>query len=194
MHESTDLHDALESIFVTARTQRSFSDEDVDMSRLHDAYDLLKWAPTAYNSSPLRIAVMSSPDAREKLIPHMSPVNQRWVREAPGVMILCSDDEYTTGMISMGSPDELTARLSGDREIAASGALMQAAYFLICLRGVGLQVGPMTGADFAAIDNEFFFETSWRPFMVFVVGEHPTTLSERPRLRRLSVEDVFSVF
>ncbi|MDO5729822.1 MAG: malonic semialdehyde reductase [Actinomycetaceae bacterium] len=193
MDKSTDLSDVLQKIFVTARTQRSFNRKTVSMDRLHQAYDLIKWAPTAYNSSPLRIAVVTSSDKRETLASHMSPVNQQWVREAPVALILCADDEFTTGMKQMGSPEHLTTMLHGNGEIAASGALMQAAYLLIGLRAVGLDVGPMTGADFNAIDRDFFQDTSWRPFMVVVAGDEPTPQSERPRLNRLDTEDVFSV-
>ncbi|MDO5720705.1 MAG: malonic semialdehyde reductase [Actinomycetaceae bacterium] len=179
-------------IFAHMRTQRLFEPADITPERLKAVYDIIRWAPTAYNSCPMRVSVVDSDWARETLIPLMNPVNQASVRQAPAVVILSSDEDFPAGMSAMGAPESLTQTLAGRTELAESASFMQAAYYIIGLRAAGMNVGPMTGADFAGIEQEFFAGTSWKPFMVLVIGEEPQAGSERPRLKRLSADAVFN--
>lgn len=185
--------DALESLFTKAHTQRSFEPEDVDRSAVDSVYDVIKWAPTAFNSSALRISVVESDDARAKLAAHMSPGNTPHVEAAPLVLVLSYDAEFTKGMAQMGTPADLVDSLSGNMDLAYQSALMQAAYLIVGLRAAGFHVGPMTGGNFDGIREDLLSDTNLHPFMVVVAGRKPTTAGFRPRKGRLPAEDAVNV-
>lgn len=48
-------------LFREARTANAFTDEPVTEEQIQDVYDLVKYAPTAYNQQPLRIVLVRSP-------------------------------------------------------------------------------------------------------------------------------------
>ena len=64
--------EAQDLLFREARTANSFTDEPVSDEQMQAVYDLMKYAPTSMNSSPLRIVLVRSPEARERLVAHMS--------------------------------------------------------------------------------------------------------------------------
>jgi 3-hydroxypropanoate dehydrogenase len=58
--------------------------------------------------------------------------------------------------------------------VAATGnnnAHLQAGYFILAVRSLGFAAGPMTGADFAAIDAEFFPAGDQKSFLVVNIGQ-----------------------
>ena len=48
---------AADLLFREARTPNTFSSEPVADEQLRAAYDLIKWAPTAFNAQPLRVVL-----------------------------------------------------------------------------------------------------------------------------------------
>jgi len=64
-----------------------------------------------------------------------------------------------------------------------SGAL-QVAYFLLALRSVGLDAGPIGGFDSAKVDAEFFAGTSLRSNLIVNIGygDHSKLFPRSPRL------------
>lgn len=185
--------EAVEALFVEARTQRSFEPEKLDRSVVDKVYDLVKWAPTALNSSPMRVTVIESSDARDRIVERMAPVNKENVKNAPLLLVLSYDRDFPTGMVEMGSPQELAEKLVGNNELALQSATMQAAYLILGLRAAGLGACPMTGGDFEGIHADLFADSSLQPFMVFVAGSHPTEASDSPRKGRLSAKQAVSV-
>lgn len=69
-----------------------------------------------------------------------------------------------------------------------NGAL-QAAYFIVAIRAVGLAAGPMAGFDTAAVDAEFFAGTTWHSHLLVNIG-HPGAGAWLGRLPRLHHDDV----
>jgi 3-hydroxypropanoate dehydrogenase len=61
---------------------------------------------------------------------------------------------------------------------------MQAAYFIIAVRAVGLAAGPMGGVDTAGLDAEFFPSGDWRSFLIVNFG-YPGQSPWYERLPRL---------
>ena len=47
---------------------------------------------------------------------------------------------------------------------------LQAGYFILALRSVGLDTGPMSGFNNEAVDKEFFSGTSWKSNFLVNVG------------------------
>jgi 3-hydroxypropanoate dehydrogenase len=51
-------------LFHDAHTTNSFVDEPVDLAVVREVYEAVRWAPTAMNGQPLRLAVVESSAAR----------------------------------------------------------------------------------------------------------------------------------
>ena len=86
--------DAQDLLFRDAHTAYAFTDELVTDEQLKAVYDLVKWAPTAMNSQPLRVVLVRTPEARARLVRHMGGNNQARVAGAPLVAILAADVDF----------------------------------------------------------------------------------------------------
>ena len=85
---------AQDLLFREARTANTFTDEPVTDEQVQAIYDLVKYGPTAFNQSPLRITLVRSPEARERLVQHMAEGNRPKTAAAPLVAILAADNEF----------------------------------------------------------------------------------------------------
>ena len=74
---------ALDALFRTARTQNKWLDKPVTNEQLIALYDLMKWGPTSANSSPARILFLRTPEAKQRLLPALSPNNADKTMAAP---------------------------------------------------------------------------------------------------------------
>jgi 3-hydroxypropanoate dehydrogenase len=83
-------------LFRDARTGYAFTDEPVTEEEMRDIYDLVKWAPTAMNSQPLRIVLIRTPEARARLMEHVFEGNKAKTASAPLVAVLAADLDFTT--------------------------------------------------------------------------------------------------
>ena len=142
--------EAQDLLFVQARTANSFTDEPVSDGQLRAVYDLVKWAPTAMNSQPLRIVLVRSSEARERLVSQMSEGNRDKSRRAPLVAVLAADldfhDElHRTAPHAEGTRERFAGNEDGRRQMALTNATLQAGYFLLGVRAAGLAAGPMGG-------------------------------------------------
>lgn len=85
---------AQDLLFREARTANTFTDEPVTEEQVQAIYDLVKYGPTAFNQSPLRVVLVRSDDARARLVKHMAEGNQPKTSTAPLVAILATDNEF----------------------------------------------------------------------------------------------------
>src|SRR5687767_14935598 len=85
---------ALDRLFRTARTQNAFLDKPVEDSQLHALYDLLKWGPTAANSTPARFVFVKSQAAKAKLGPALDAGNYKKTMAAPITVIVGYDLDF----------------------------------------------------------------------------------------------------
>jgi 3-hydroxypropanoate dehydrogenase len=165
--------DALDLFFREARTANTFTDEMVTDEQLRAIYELTKFGPTAMNIQPLRITWVRSAEARERLVRHMAEGNRAKTAAAPMVAVLSYDTEWHEPFPVLGS----------------NNGHMQAAYFIMAVRAVGLAAGPMGGFDAAGIDAEFHAGHNRRAFMVVNIGK-PGENAWHPRLPRLDYDFV----
>ena len=147
---------AQDLLFREARTANTFTDEPVTDEQVQAIYDLVKYGPTAFNQSPLRITLVRSAEARERLVKHMSEGNQAKTATAPLVAILSADNEFHEELPALlphfpQAKDLYFAERPAREGAAALNAALQAAYFIIGIRAAGLAAGPMTGLDFAGV-------------------------------------------
>ena len=151
---------SLAQIFTEARTHNVFLDKPVSDELLRKAVELAKMGPTSANQSPMRVLFLRSSAAKERLRPALAPGNLAKTMSAPVVAITAYDEEFYEHLPFLMPHVDAKSWFSGDRVKAARSAFqngtLQVAYFLIALRAVGLDTGPMTGFDNAKVDAEFF--------------------------------------
>ena len=86
--------DAQDLLFRSARTANAFTDEPVSDEQVRAIHDLVKWGPTAMNTQPLRVVLVRSPDARGRLVEHMSDGNKAKTSIAPLTLVLAADVDF----------------------------------------------------------------------------------------------------
>lgn len=184
---------AQDLLFREARTANTFTDEPVTEEQVQAIYDLVKFGPTSMNQSPLRVTLVRSPEARERLVKHMSEGNRKKTAAAPLVAILSADNEFHEELPQLfphfpQAKDIFAGDRSAREKNAALNATLQAAYFIIGVRAAGLAAGPMTGLDFEGVRKEFL-DDDHTPLMVVNIGR-PGPDAWFPRSPRLSYEQV----
>ena len=152
--------EALAQLFTQARTHNGWLDQDVPDALLREAVDLAKWGPTSANCSPLRIVFVRSKEAKARLAPAMSPGNLEKTMAAPATAILGYDLEFHEHLPRLYPAADARSWFAGKgaliEDTAFRNATLQGAYFLLALRALGLDTGPMSGFDKAKVDAEFF--------------------------------------
>ncbi|MFP5315489.1 MAG: malonic semialdehyde reductase [Actinomycetes bacterium] len=165
---------AVDAIFAKARTANSFTGE-VTEEQTQAIYELAKFGPTAFNSQPLRVTYVRSEAARADLVGALMAGNKAKTASAPLVAILSYDtnwaERWDTFLPGYNAPK---AMYDADPELAAAtgnnNAHLQAGYFILAVRSLGFAAGPMTGADFDAIDAAFFPAGDQKSFLVVNIG------------------------
>ncbi|MET9897583.1 malonic semialdehyde reductase [Streptomyces sp. NPDC006446] len=186
---------AQDLLFREARTANTFTDEPVTDEQVQAIYDLVKFGPTAFNQSPLRITLVRSPEARERLVQHLAEGNQAKTAAAPLVAILSADNEFHEELPALlphfpAAKDLFFSERPVREGSAAMNAALQAAYFIIGVRAAGLAAGPMTGADLAGVQKEFL-DDDHTPLMIVNIGK-PGEDAWFPRSPRLEADQVIT--
>lgn len=169
--------DAQDLLFRTARTANSFSDEPVSEEQIKAIYELVKYAPTAANSQPLRIAFVRSQEAKDRLLPLMSEGNRAKTESAPVVAILAADRDFHEEMPKVfphageSMRDSLAQNDEGRAAMARLSSGLQIGYFIIGVRAAGLAAGPMAGFDAEGIAREFFPDGKHEVLVVVNIGK-----------------------
>ncbi|HVK21905.1 MAG TPA: malonic semialdehyde reductase [Actinokineospora sp.] len=185
--------DAQDLLFRGARTANAFSADPVTDDQVRAVYDLVKWAPTSMNGQPLRVLLVRSAEARERLLPLIAPGNRAKTESAPLVAILAADTDFHEHLPTLfphlpNAKDFFTDE-AGRTESARFNAALQVGYFVLGVRAAGLAAGPMTGFDAAAVDREFFPDGRKRALVVVNIG-NPDTGAAFPRNPRLEYDQV----
>ncbi|RKT06670.1 3-hydroxypropanoate dehydrogenase [Streptomyces sp. 3211.6] len=185
---------AQDLLFREARTANSFSDEPVTDEQVQAIYDLVKYGPTAFNGTPLRITLVRSAEARERLVNLMSDGNKAKTAAAPLVAILAADnefhEEFDTLLPHYPQVKDFFTERPAREAFAGRNAMLQAAYFIVGVRAAGLAAGPMTGADLEGISKEFL-DGDHSALMVVNIGK-PGEDAFHPRSPRLSYDEVIT--
>lgn len=165
----------LDIIFRRARSHNEWQDKDVSDVTLQAIYDLMRWGPTSANCFPSRILFVKSQEAKDRLLPLVSPGNKDKVQGAPATAILAYDMEFYEKIPEL-FPHNPGARewfAGNDRKIAETAfrnGTLQGAYFIIAARALGLDCGPMSGFDNDGVDQEFLSGTTWKSNFICAVG------------------------
>ncbi|MEZ5614993.1 MAG: malonic semialdehyde reductase [Rhodocyclaceae bacterium] len=153
---------ALDSLFLEARTHNAWLDKPVGDDLLKRAWDLARMGPTSANCSPMRIVFVKSPDAKTRLQPALMEGNRAKTMAAPVTAIFGNDSQFYDLLPRLFPHTDARAWFAGSgKEVVAEttafrNGSLQAAYFMLAARSLGLDCGPMSGFDNALVDREFF--------------------------------------
>ena len=180
-----------EQLFTDAHTAYAFTSEGVPDSQLEEIYELMKFAPTPMNSQAFRVLFIRTDEGKRRLIPHLAEMNRPKSESAPVVAVLAYDSDFHEHLPHVWPPNpnakdshaDPVKRAASAKEIAT----LQAGYFIMAVRAVGLDAGPMAGFSREGVDAEFFAESTWRSLYVVNIG-HAAPEGIRPRNPRLTKE------
>lgn len=151
---------ALDQLFRTARTYNGYLDKPVAEDRLHAIWDLMKYGPTSANCLPARIIWCTSDEAKAKLAGFAMPANAEKILKAPVTAIIGMDEQFYEHLPELFPHADAKSWFSGNEALAKTTAFrnssLQGAYFILAARALGLDTGPMSGFDNAAVDAAFF--------------------------------------
>lgn len=152
--------EALNTIFREARTLRRWQDRPVEPALLRAIWDLVCLAPTSANCSPGRVVFVVSREAKALLEPCLSPGNVAQTMAAPATAIFAYDLEFHDHLPRLYPQTDARAWFVGNdtaiQTTAFRNGSLQAAYFILAARALGLDCGPMSGFDNAKVDTAFF--------------------------------------
>lgn len=184
---------AQDLLFREARTANAFSAEPVSDDQIAAIYDLVKYAPTSMNVQPLRIVLVRTPEARERLVENMAEGNKAKTGSAPLTAILAYDPEFHEHLPTQFPHFSGAQALFKDQphrfDAAKFNALLQVGYFILGVRAAGLAAGPMTGFDAEGVDKQFFADSGYKSLVVINIGR-PGENAWFPRNPRLEFDQV----
>ena len=154
---------ALDVLFNQARTHNVWQEKEVEDKILEDLYSLMKMAPTSMNISPARIIFVKSSSGKERLRPALVSGNVEKTMTAPVCAVIGYDVSCWKNLNKLFPFKDMSQLFENNPEFAETTAFrngsMQGAYFNIAARSLGLDCGPMSGFDYARVDEEFFAGT-----------------------------------
>lgn len=185
--------EAMAQLFTAARTHNGWLDKEVPDELLARAVDYAKWGPTSANCSPMRIVFVRSPEAKARLAPAMSKGNLDKTMAAPATAIIAYDLDFLDHLPHLYPAADARSWFAGNDELIHETAFrngsLQAGYFILALRAVGLDAGPMSGFDKAKVDAAFFAGTNVKSNFLINIG-YGDASKLYPRGPRFAFEDI----
>lgn len=150
----------LDILFREARTYKTWTDRPVSDDTLRQIHDLAKFGATEANCCPLRVIYVRSKEAKERLRPILDKGNVDQTMAAPVTAIFGTDFEFYEKMPKLFPHTDARAWFVGKEEkirvTAIRSANLQAAYYMLAARSLGLDCGPMSGFKKDEATREFF--------------------------------------
>jgi 3-hydroxypropanoate dehydrogenase len=151
---------ALDQLFRTARTYNGYTDQPVSAAQLEEIWDLMKMGPTSANCLPARLVWCVSEEAKEKLAQCAGGTNPDKIRQAPASVVIGMDMEFFEELPELFPHTDARSWFVGNDALIQATAFrnssLQGAYFIMAARALGLDTGPMSGFNPAAVEAAFF--------------------------------------
>jgi 3-hydroxypropanoate dehydrogenase len=151
---------ALDTLFRTARSQNKWLDRPVSPEQLIAIYELMKWGPTSANSFPIRIVFVASSESKKRLSALVFEGNRSKVTTAPATAIIAYDTQFYDWLPRLFPHRDMRSLFVDKPQFADTSAFrngtLQAAYFMLAARALGLDCGPISGFDNERVDKAFF--------------------------------------
>lgn len=186
---------ALDQLFRSARSQNKWLAKPVSEALIKELYELLKWGPTSANSTPARFVWVASEEGKQRLAAVAAEGNRAKILAAPLTVIIGHDLEFAAKLPKLLPPDRVAAmqKMFALPQVAEVTAMrngsLQGAYLMLAARSLGLDCGPMSGFNNAAVDEAFFAGTTVRSNFICSVG-YGDPSGVYPRLPRLPFDEV----
>lgn len=159
-HDHVLSDEALAQLFNEARTYNDWLEKPVSDAQLHAIWDLAKMAPTSANMQPVRIVWVKSPAAKARLADCAMEGNKAKILAAPVTAVIGYDIDFHEELPWLFPHTDAKSWFDGDEEGRREGAFrnssLQGAYVMLAARALGLDCGPMSGFDQAAVNAAFF--------------------------------------
>ncbi len=179
-------------LFREARTHNGWSDRPIPEALLRELYDLTKFGPTAVNATPARFVFVTSDEGKAELAALASGNNQAKILAAPATVIIGYDLDFMdhNAKLFPHAPTMLEGMRGtpAAQELAFRNSSLQGGYFILAARALGLDTGPMSGFDNAAVDEAFFPGRNVRSNFIVSLG-YGNGDNLFPRSPRLDFED-----
>ena len=193
----TKIADAsINQLFLEARTYPGWLPDPVPLGLLKEAYELARMGPTSANSSPARFVFITTPEAKERLIPALAPGNVEKTRTAPVTVIVAWDTEFYEHLPRLFPHADMRSYFVGKdefiKETAMRNGSLEGAYFIMAARALGLDCGPMSGFDAAKVNAEFFPDGKWKANFLCNLG-YGDSAKLHSRSPRVSFEEACRV-
>ncbi len=188
---------ALDQLFRTARTfgfaHDTWLDRPVSEAQLRQIWELARLGPTQTNTVPARVMWVVSPEAKARLLPLLDEGNRDKTATAPATAIIGADLDFHGKLPYLFPHADAREWFEGAPEQAAlltawRNSSLQGAYLILAARALGLDCGPMSGFDAAAVTAEFFPGTRIRANFLCNIG-YGNRAALRPRHPRLSFDE-----
>ena len=165
----------LDQLFRQARSHNGWQDREVTDAQLQQLYELMKMGPTAVNSCPARIVFIKSAEAKERLKGCLNEGNIHKSMTAPVVALVGMDLEFYNklGKLWPHQPDAPSWYIGKPEKIqenAFRNSSLQGAYLIMAVRSLGLDAGPMSGFNFAKMDETFFPDGKIKSNFICAIG------------------------
>jgi 3-hydroxypropanoate dehydrogenase len=187
-NKATITEEALNQLFHGARTHSAWLNRPIPVELLRKAYDLARLGPTSANGSPARFVFLTTPSAKARLQPTLAPGNVEKTMAAPATVIVAWDTEFHEKLPRLFPQFDMRSYFAGNQalihETAFRNSSLQAAYFILAARALGLDCGPMSGFDADKLNAEFFPDGKWKVNLLCNVGfgDESKLFPRNPRL------------
>jgi 3-hydroxypropanoate dehydrogenase len=183
-------------MFCAGRSYNRFTSDPIPLETIRRAYDLARMGPTSFNCQPMRLLLLTSANAKERLRPALILSNVEKTMSAPVTIIVATDTRFYEHAATFFPHKDIRQHLGGDSafgcETAFRNSTMQGAYLMMALRALGLDIGPLSGFDREMVDREFFQDGRYKSNWIVNVGRgDPRKLF--PRLPRFEFKQIANV-
>lgn len=186
---------ALGRLFHEARTFSHWQQRAVPDALIEQALAVAMLGPTSGNCEPMRLVLVKSAEGKERLLRCVSSGNSEKVRTAPVTAIVAYDTRFYEYLPRLFPHTDARSWFTSNEALATETAFrnssLQGAYFILALRAHGLDCGPMSGFNNAAVDAEFFPDGRFKSNFLMNIG-YGDRGALHPRPPRLGNDEVAS--
>lgn len=178
---------ALEQLFTSARTYTNWTTRSVSDDLLQKIYDLAKMGPTSANCQPMRIVFVKTKESKEKLKDFLYEGNVDKTMTAPVTALFAYDLKFYEHLPTLFPPVDarpwFTQNENDTYVHSFRNATLQAAYFMLAARSLGLDCLPMSGFIADKINELFFCNTTYHVNFICNLGyaDHSIIYDRLPR-------------
>ena len=186
--------DLLNRLFMHGRSYSHWLPRPVDDAMLMRAWNLARLGPTSANCQPLRVLFLRSADAKARLRPCLAPGNVEKTMDAPVTALFAADSRFYDHLPRLYPQADARSWFAGDaleplaHATAERNSTLQAAYFIMAARALGLDCGPMSGFDAEQLNQTFFPDGRFKINFICNLG-HGDPQSLHSRAPRLEFEE-----